>query len=174
MDNIINHLKSINYVSINITSKIQTHKDVLEIISKALNPKYKKVVFYIYLKNINEYFKKEFKYRFGIEMYQNEDVVIMINKNNYHHHPVNCEMNICNVNKFLAIEKKMIYECNVCLEDTFTSIHTCPKCTFQICEKCHKKLIMEKLMTLDGGDVNIECCCCKTILGSVKCLKKIS
>jgi len=60
------------------------------------------------------------------------------------------------------------FTCNVCFDDSLTSVCKCPVCVFQICTTCQNHILQQEVLRLNGDytkldTVKLKCSQCSTI-----------
>lgn len=151
-------VKKIGYFLFDYTDKIQTFDEFKDFNNnKCYNTKYDKCIFFINLNKASKKLKLLIKMMFKVD---DDNLVIYFNKK--------CIMSLftyvdVNYDVFLQTliqERKEKPECNICFE-SINHIITCPKCFYQMCEKCMNECYYTSRNTRTDA---IECPVCTTVL----------
>lgn len=154
------HIKSIDYILIDYTSKIKDINDYIQMILKAHQEKYYKCLFYIQLLQIKDEIREVIRQLINCD-YPSNDIVVFYNKDNYTYHSNHLTISKIFINQFIGYNKGELYKCCICLNDNLTTINPCRTCNANTCKDCIIKSMLSK------GKNEIKCVICKSINGSI-------
>lgn len=160
------YLKSIKFIQIDYTEKINNIGNYYTLISKAHNPKYFNVVFSVNFDKLNEKIKKELK---NILSPDADNKIFYFNKDNFIFYNKDFIIPINRINDFLNAKENDKYECNICFE-LFDNLNICHSCNFKSCNKC----LIENFKNKNKGKINgggifkVECVVCGTKNGNIE------
>ena len=160
------YLKSIKFIHIDYTEKINNIENYDTLISKAHNQKYFNVVFSVNFNKLNEKIKKELKNMISTDL---DNKIIYFNKDNFIFYKNDFIIPINRINDFLDMNKNNKLECNICFE-LFDNLNMCHSCNFKNCEKCLiENFKNKKNKTPLGNNVyKIDCVVCGTTNGKIQ------
>lgn len=150
------YLKSIDFISINYTSKISDENDLKDLLIKCFNPKYNNIIFYINLGQFNNRLRKGIKNSVNC-FTDNKNITLYFNKDNYVYYNTDYIVPINKINEFINIGENLL-KCDVCFKNNLVNIGSCHKCDFKICSDCAIKSIRTKDRTT--GIKNVNCLAC--------------
>ena len=138
MEKLRSYITNQNYKIINYTSKIKTDDDLIEIFNKACLDKYKNVVFYLEVIKLNQGIIKTLSDSGAIPRIINNELVFLINSDNYIYVNLSNDYNDVNIKKFLSNDEDD-NKCLICHEEKENFI-LCSICSAAYCKDCIKKI----------------------------------
>ena len=147
MERIKQIIKSNKYVPIDMTKKISDIIDIQnEILMKAHNSKYNKVVFMVDVKQMSKKTVKILQLLSQLPPDDYKEYVLLYNKDNYQFVNKNIDFSDASITSFFLDSDSA---CNICFEQDLNNIK-CQSCCIQTCFKCFVKMGMPNV-----------CCVCK-------------
>jgi hypothetical protein len=150
------YLKSIDFISIDYTSKISDFQDLNKLLIKCFNPKYNNIIFYINLSKLSKQMQNIIKLSVNCSV-ESKNITVYFNKDNYVYYANNYILPINKINEFINIGDNLL-KCDVCFKNNLINIGSCHKCDFKICSDCAIKSIRTKDRTT--GIKNVDCLAC--------------
>ena len=138
MDRLRTYITNQNYKIINYTSKIKTDFDLIEIFDRACQDKYKNVVFYLEVIKLSKDIIKTLTNSGAIPRIINNELVFLINSDNYIYINLSHDYNDVNIKKFLSNDDDD-NKCLICHEQNKKFI-LCNNCSAVYCKDCIKKI----------------------------------